>query len=98
MNPEDPEKYIRDLERGVSETPGAAPQPVIMRPPDDVLQAIVYPLLRLPGPDDMGGRGRLVPVDARTLYAESAARFGRPIPFDVSSVVCHLWSQVSRSA
>jgi Protein of unknown function (DUF3060) len=27
MNPEDPEKYIRDLERGVSETPGAARQP-----------------------------------------------------------------------
>jgi len=26
-NPEDPEQYIRDLERGISGTPGAAPQP-----------------------------------------------------------------------
>jgi hypothetical protein len=27
MNPEDPEQYIRDLERGGAQTPGAAPQP-----------------------------------------------------------------------
>jgi hypothetical protein len=27
MNPDDPEQYIRDLERGLAETPGAAPQP-----------------------------------------------------------------------
>jgi Protein of unknown function (DUF3060) len=27
MNPEDPERYIRDLERGVSQTPGTAPPP-----------------------------------------------------------------------
>jgi DUF3060 family protein len=27
MNPDDPEQYIRDLERGVSGTPGTAPQP-----------------------------------------------------------------------
>lgn len=27
MNPKDPEQYIRDLERGVGQTPGAAPQP-----------------------------------------------------------------------
>lgn len=27
MNPQDPEQYIRDLERGVSQQPGAAPQP-----------------------------------------------------------------------
>ncbi len=27
MNPDDPEKYIRDLEREVGQTPEAAPQP-----------------------------------------------------------------------
>jgi hypothetical protein len=30
MHPEDPEQYIRDLERGVGQTPGAAPQPLGM--------------------------------------------------------------------
>jgi hypothetical protein len=51
---------------------------------DDVVDAIVFPLLRLPAPDDAAGRGRLVPVDTRRLYAESAARWGRPVPFDVA--------------
>lgn len=58
------------------------------RPPDDVVLALVYPLLRLPGAND-GNRGKLVPVDVRALYAESLARIGRPIRFDVQSAVQH---------
>lgn len=53
---------------------------------NDVVDAIVFPLLRLPGPAELGGRGRLVPVDTRKLYAESAARCGRPLPFDIASL------------
>lgn len=53
---------------------------------DDVVAAMTFPLLRLPGAAD-GARGRLSPVDLRALYTESAARAGRPLPFDVLSVV-----------
>lgn len=56
------------------------------RAPDDILQALVYPLLRLPGAQD-GNRGRLVPVDVRALYGDSLARIGRPVRFDVLSAV-----------
>lgn len=52
---------------------------------DAVVDAIVFPLLRLPAPD-AAGRGRLMPVDTRRLYAESAARWGRPVPFDVAGL------------
>ncbi len=58
------------------------------RAPDDILQALVYPLLRLPGPQD-GNRGRLVPVDVRSLYSDSLGRIGRPVRFDVLSAVQH---------
>jgi hypothetical protein len=54
---------------------------------DDVVEAIVFPWLRLPEPDDVGHRGRLVPVDTRRIYAESAARAGRPISLDISRLV-----------
>jgi hypothetical protein len=64
--------------------------------PDDVLEAVVYPLLRLPTPADPGGRGRLVAVDVRELYRESVARFGRPVRFDLSSAVRHA-EEVARS-
>jgi hypothetical protein len=69
-----------------------SPAPAATRPRgpgagvDDVVDAIVFPLLRLPGPDDIGGRGRLMPVDVRRLYAESAARCGRPVPFDLAQL------------
>ena len=53
---------------------------------DDVVDAIVFPLLRLPSPDDASSRGRLMPVDTRRLYAESAGRWGRPVPFDVAQL------------
>lgn len=56
------------------------------RVPEEVVQALLYPLLRLPDAAD-GNRGRLMPVDVRTLYAESLARIGRPIRFDVVSAV-----------
>lgn len=52
---------------------------------DEVVDAIVFPLLRLPGPDD-NARGRLVPTDTRRVYRESAERFGRPLPFDVAQL------------
>jgi uncharacterized protein (TIGR02231 family) len=55
---------------------------------DEVVDAIVFPLLRLPGADD-GARGRLVPVDTRRLYRESAERFGRPLPFDVAQLAAN---------
>lgn len=58
------------------------------RAPDEVLQALVYPLLRLPGAQD-GARGRLVPVDVRALYSDSLARIGRPVRFDLLSAVQH---------
>jgi hypothetical protein len=53
---------------------------------DEVVGAMTFPLLRLPGADD-GARGRLAPVDLRAAYTESARRAGRPIAFDVLSVV-----------
>ncbi len=56
------------------------------RAPDDVLQAVVYPLLRLPAAVD-AGRGKLMPVDARELYADSVQRLARPVGFDVMSAV-----------
>lgn len=46
----------------------------------------VFGLLHLPGSDDVS-RGRLVPADNRSRYAESAARAGRPLPFDVAGLV-----------
>lgn len=52
---------------------------------DDVVAAMTFPLLRLPGAAD-GGRGRLSPVDLRAAYTESAARAGRTIPYDVLSL------------
>lgn len=55
---------------------------------DEVVDAIVFPLLRLPGADD-SSRGRLVPVDTRRLYRESAERFGRPLPFDVAQLAAN---------
>jgi hypothetical protein len=53
---------------------------------DDVVAAMTFPLLRLPAGSD-GARGRLAPVDLRAAYTESARRAGRPIAFDVLSVV-----------
>jgi len=55
---------------------------------DEVVDAIVFPLLRLPGADD-SSRGRLVPVDTRRLYRESAERFGRPLPFDIAQLAAN---------
>ena len=78
--------------RSKSAGPGPASPP---RPPDDVLMALLYPLLRLPGADNVGGRGRLMPVDARALYVESAGRAGRPVHFDVMSAVRHAEEQAS---
>lgn len=57
------------------------------RPPDEVVQSLMYSLLRLPGPSERGGRGKLVPANVRALYAESAARAGRPLSFDLMSAV-----------
>ena len=53
---------------------------------DDVVAAMVFPLLRLPSAAE-AQRGRLVPVDLRALYGQSLQRFGRPVPFDVLSAV-----------
>lgn len=53
----------------------------------DVVESIVFPWLRLPGPEEVSRRGRLVPVDVSRLYAESAARAGRPITLDLADVV-----------
>ncbi|MDP2339403.1 MAG: DUF4139 domain-containing protein [Deltaproteobacteria bacterium] len=53
---------------------------------DEVAMAMVFPLLRLPAGAE-SQRGRLVPVDLRSLYSQSLARFGRPVPFDVLSAV-----------
>ncbi len=53
---------------------------------DDVVNALVFPLLRLPGPTD-SRRGRLVPVDVTALYQDSAARFGRPLRLNVAQLV-----------
>jgi hypothetical protein len=53
---------------------------------DDVVAALTFPLLRLPAADD-AGRGRLTPVDLRAHYSESARRAGRPLSFEVLSVV-----------
>jgi hypothetical protein len=53
---------------------------------DDVVAAMVFPLLRLPAGGE-SQRGRLVPVDLRSLYSQSLARFGRPVPFDVLNAV-----------
>ena len=53
---------------------------------DDVVTAMIFPLLRLPSGAE-AQRGRLVSVDLRSLYAQSLARFGRPVPFDVLSAV-----------
>ena len=49
-------------------------------------EAVVFGRLRLPDADD-ASRGRLVPADSRSRYAESAKRAGRPLPFDVATVV-----------
>jgi len=64
---------------------------------DDVVDAIVFPLLRLPSPDDTASRGRLVPVDTRRLYAESAGRWGRPVPFDVAQLAVQAESDAMRA-
>ncbi len=53
---------------------------------DDVVAAMVFPLLRLPSGSE-AQRGRLVPADLRSLYTQSLTRFGRPVPFDVLSAV-----------
>lgn len=75
---------------GAARSVGALKREVAAKPraPDDVLNALMYPLLRLPGPQD-GNRGRLVPVDVRSLYGDSLARIGRPFRFDVVSAVQH---------
>ncbi len=52
----------------------------------DVVNAMIFPLLRLPSAAE-ANRGRLVPVDLRASYRESLARFGRPVPFDPLSAV-----------
>jgi hypothetical protein len=64
---------------------------------DDVVDAIVFPLLRLPSPDDTASRGRLMPVDTRRLYAESAGRWGRPVPFDVAQLAVRAESDAMRA-
>lgn len=87
---------MRSMSYGAAPGAGSAAAPSKMkkeaaaksRAPDDILQALVYPLLRLPGAQD-GNRGRLVPVDVRALYSDSLARIGRPVRFDVLSAVQH---------
>jgi len=66
---------------------------------DEVVDAITFPLLRLPGPTD-GSRGRLLPVNLADAYQESAQRGGRPVPFSVKSAVdvATEAAQLSRSA
>ena len=72
-----------------SPAPGAPPQAGKGGPGGRrVDEEPVFALLRLPAADD-ASRGRLVPADARARYAESARRAGRPLPFDVGSVVDH---------
>ena len=53
---------------------------------DEVALAMTFPLLQLPAPTE-GSRGKLVPVDLRAHYLQSARRAGRPIAFDVLSLV-----------
>lgn len=83
------------LSRPPPAPPAPSPMPAARKaafgakPTDEVLEAVVFPLLRLPEPDDASGRGRLVPVDARQLYLDSMARVGRPVRFDVMSAVRH---------
>ncbi len=48
---------------------------------DEVVQAMIFPLLRLPSAAE-AGRGKLMPVDLRQSYSESLQRFSRPAPFD----------------
>jgi hypothetical protein len=84
-------------------SPAAAPAPAMTKPRapgggvDDVVDAIVFPLLRLPSPDDTASRGRLMPVDTRRLYAESAGRWGRPVPFDVAHLALQAESDAQRA-
>lgn len=54
---------------------------------DEALGIYAYPLLRLPSADQLGGRGRLVPMDVREHYQATAARAGRPLRFDIMSAV-----------
>lgn len=54
--------------------------------PEDVLELVAYPLLRLPAADD-ARRGLLQPADLRSAYAESLARVGRTVSFDVMTAV-----------
>lgn len=64
-----------------SPAPRAAPKPAAA---DD--EDVAFGLLMLPPAQDTG-RGRLVRALTSARYAESAARAGRPLPFDVSLVV-----------
>lgn len=54
---------------------------------DDALGIYTYPLLRLPSADQLGARGRLMPMEVRAHYQATASRFGRAVPFDVMSAV-----------
>lgn len=54
---------------------------------DEALGIYAYPLLRLPTPEQQGGRGRLVPLDVSAHYQATASRSGRAVPFDVMSAV-----------
>jgi uncharacterized protein (TIGR02231 family) len=51
------------------------------------VQAFTYPLLRLPEARETSGRGKLVPLDARSVYLESARKLGRPLGFDVVAAI-----------
>jgi hypothetical protein len=53
---------------------------------DDVVNALVFPLLRLPGPFE-SGRGRLVPINTNQHYQQSAMRAGRPLSLDIAALV-----------
>lgn len=65
-----------------SPAPRGAPKPAAAADDDEV----AFGALMLPAAED-SGRGRLVRALTSARYAESAARAGRPLPFDVSMVV-----------
>lgn len=58
---------------------------------------VVFSALMLPASDD-AERGRLIRAQTSARYAESAARAGRPLPFDVSLVVAEASDAAERVA
>ncbi len=65
----------------------AGPGRVRSAVPDDVVHRLMYGMMRLPASDDVVGRGKLLIADSTTLYAQSVARFARPLGFQLTSLL-----------